>query len=323
MARALDMKPKSVKRKIERLNMAPGVPAKLGRPESIDADARWKIRSCYQQHFGQWGSEVLSWWVKREGIGCWVPDTIAKVIADLKPKPEKKRKPLRYEITEPMVMWSEDGAGFKDGKRKREAMILQDECARYKVHTRLAEGPASEQHVLEYLEEAFQTHGAPLILKQDNIAYQNTEAVQKLCNRHGVLLLNSPVHYPQYNGKKERSVRDIKGYIRALQRNDVGENLEEQLALAVHDLNVDRPRPVLGGHTAQEVFAHRQHRLPNRKQFLIRVQTKQLELEEKAVDRKEKEAARRRAVEQVLLHYDLIKWKGNVSANLKAKTATT
>lgn len=323
MAKALDMKPRSVRRKIARLNRAPSVPVKLGRPESIGADARWKIRSCYQQHFGQWGSGVLAWWVRREGIGRWAPETIAKVIEDMKPKPEKKRKPLRYEITEPMVMWSEDGAGFKDGKRKREAMILQDECARYKVHTRLAEGPATEQHVLEYLEEASQTHGAPLILKQDNIAYQNTEAIQKLCDRHGVLLLNSPTHYPQYNGKKERSVRDIKGYVRALQKNRVGENLEEQLALAVKDLNDDRPRPVLGGHTAWEVFTHRRRRLPDRKQFLIRVQTKQLELEEKATDRKEKQAARRRAVEQVLLHYGLIKWKGNVSANLNAKTATT
>ena len=323
MAKALDMKPKSVKRKIERLSMAPGVPVKLGRPESIDADARWKIRRCYQQHYGQWGSGVLAWWVQREGIGCWAPDTIAKVIEDLGAKPEKKRKPRRYEITEPMVMWSEDGAGFKAGKRKREAMILQDECARYKVHTRLAEGPATEQHVLEYLEEAFQTHGAPLILKQDNIAYQNTEAIQKLCDRHGVLLLNSPAYYPQYNGKKERSVRDIKGYVRALQRNGVGENLEQQLALAVKDLNDDRPRPVLDGHTAQEVFNHRRRRLPDRKQFLIRVQTKQLELEQKAKDRKEKDAARRRAVEQVLLHYNLFKWKGNVSANLNAYSVTT
>jgi transposase InsO family protein len=201
-------------------------------------------------------------------------------------------------------------------------MVLQDECSRYKVHTRLANGPASEKDVLIYLREAFEKHGAPLVLKQDNAAYQNTEAVQKLCEEYGVLILNSPPGYPPYNGKIERGMRDIKGYVRGLKRRNKGENLQQQIGLAIKDLNEDRPRPVLKGKTAKEVFEQRSIRLPSRKQFRIRVQTRQIELEEKARDRRELHAARRRAVQEVLLHYDLLKWKGDASTYLNAKRVT-
>jgi hypothetical protein len=183
-------------------------------------------------------------------------------------------------------------------------------------------GSASEKDVLFYLGEAFEKHGAPLVLKQDNAAYQNTEAVQKLCEEYGVIILNSPPGYPSYNEKIERGMRDIKGYVRGLKRRNKGENLQQQIGLAIKDLNEDRPRPVLRSKTAKEVFEQRSVRLPSRKRFQIRVQTRQIELEEKARNRRELQAARRRAIEEVLLHYDLMKWKGDASTYLNAKRAT-
>jgi hypothetical protein len=56
----------------------------------------------------------------------------------------------------------------------------------------------------------------------------------------------------------------------------------------------ERPRPVLNGMTAQEVFNQTPTRLPDRRQFKMEVQTKQLELEAQAGSRTEKNAARRR-----------------------------
>ncbi|MCP4196264.1 MAG: transposase family protein [Proteobacteria bacterium] len=297
-------------------------PARLGRPEVIPPAARIALRLCYEEHVHQWGPTVLACWAERERLGKLSAKTIDKVIHDLKPKREEKPRPDRYDITSPMVMWSEDGTGFKENHRKKELMVLQDECARYKVHTRLANGPASEKDVLIYLREAFEKHGAPLVLKQDNAAYQNTEAVQKLCEEYGVLILNSPPGYPPYNGKIERGMRDIKGYVRGLKRRNKGENLQQQIGLAIKDLNEDRPRPVLKGRTSKEVFEQRSIRLPSRKQFRIRVKTRQIELEEKARDRRELHAARRRAVKEVLLHYDLLKWKGDTSTYLNAKRVT-
>ena len=41
----------------------------------------------------------------------------------------------------------------------------------------------------------------------------------------GVTELTGPRHYPQYNGKKERSMRDIKSYERAMRRLDLEEHI--------------------------------------------------------------------------------------------------
>jgi len=313
----------SLSRRMLRMKVPKDEGRQKGRPEVIPQEARVKLRTCYAEHMGQWGPSVLACWARREGIGAWSSETIAKVIADLKPEPEQAQRPQKYEIAGPMVMWSEDGTGFVTNAQKKELMVLQDEYARFKVNTRLAEGPACEADVLSYLEEAFEKHGAPLVLKHDNAKYQNTDAVQKLCERFGVIILNSPPRYPAYNGRCERSMRDIKGYVRALSRHHRGKTLQERISLTIKDLNEERPRPVLGGRTAKEAFETLRMALPDRKQFQIRVRTRQIELEEKARDRNEKHAARRRAVEEVLSDYGLLKWKGDTSTDLNAETRTS
>ncbi|MCP4599026.1 MAG: hypothetical protein GY847_00525 [Proteobacteria bacterium] len=90
----------------------------------------------------------------------------------------------------------------------------------------------------------------------------------------------------------------------------------------MHDLNDERPRPVLKGMTAQEVFNQTRIRLPDRRGFKMEVQTRQLELEAAAGDRHEKNAARRKAVIQVLSQYKLINWRGDVSTYYPDQTGT-
>ncbi|MCP4602100.1 MAG: helix-turn-helix domain-containing protein, partial [Proteobacteria bacterium] len=153
-------------------------PKKRGRPESIPQAARWKLRECYKAHYCQWGPSVLREWAIREGLGRWNASTISKVIADLKPKPEKKAKPNRYEIAAPMVMWSEDGTQFKERGKKKELLVLQDECARYKINWELANGPANAVLVAEYLREAFEQYGAPLVLKHDGDSIFHEQCVR-------------------------------------------------------------------------------------------------------------------------------------------------
>ena len=128
--------------------------------------------------------------------------------------------------------------------------------------------------------------------------------------------------YPQYNGKKERSMRDIKSYENALRQNRVGDSLEKRIELTMTDLNDDRPRPMLAGKTAKEVFGHNRTRLPDRRRFKMEVETRQLELEANAGSRTEIQAARRRAVIEVLSRYELLNWKGNVSTNSQTQTGT-
>ena len=298
-------------------------PKKRGRPESIPPKARWKIRECYLAHYGEWGPRVLREWAIREGIGTWAAGTISRVIADLKPKPEPKRKPRRYEIAAPMVMWSEDGTKFKDKGKRKELLVLQDECARYKTNWKLSNGPANAATVVKYLREAFENHGAPLVLKHDGDSIFHEKCVRELLNEYCVIDLTSPPYYPQFNGKKERSMRDIKSYERALRKNRIGNSLENRIELTMKDLNYDRPRPVLNGMTAKEAFQHNHSRLPERRRFKMEVETRQLELETKAGSRHEIQAARRKAVIEVLSRYGLLNWRGDVSTYFRTQNVTS
>jgi len=322
MAEALGIRRESLRQWTKRREMPRSEPKKRGRKPSVDSEARWKIRERYLERLGEWGPSVLACWAEREGIGIFSPTTIGRVIEDMRPKKETKPKPRRYEIAAPMVMWSEDGAGFKERGRKKELLLLQDECARKKVGKRLVDGPARTRDVVEYLERAFEETGPPLVLKQDNGSPLNGEEVLDLCDRYGVVLLNSPPRYPGFNGKKERNFRDVRGFVRALKRHRVGRSLAQRIDLAIHDLDVERPRPVLGGRTATEVFEQDRRLLPDRRRFRLEVETRQRELEADAGTRTEIAAARRRAVTEVLSRHGLLIWKGDALTNFRAQIAT-
>jgi transposase InsO family protein len=61
------------------------------------------------------------------------------------------------------------------------------------------------------LSRLFTEHGPPLVLKLDNGSAFRCEQLQSLLERHGVLVLHSPVRTPQYNGSIEASVGVAKG----------------------------------------------------------------------------------------------------------------
>ena len=264
----------------------------------------------------------MAHWCRREQLGRWCASTVAKVIADLRDEPEEKPEPIRYEITASQVMWSEDGTGFKEKGRKRELLIAQDEHARFKVSWRVVDGPAREADVVSYMEEAFQRYGPPLVIKHDGDSIFHGERMRALLNQYEVLDLTGPRCYPQYNGKKERSIRDVKSYERALRRSRRRLTLRQRLDEAVHDLNEQRPRPVLGGRTAKEVFTQDTIELPDRRQFSKEVERTEKRLFAIARSRSEQRSARRRAIEEVLLRYSLMKESGDVSRNYEAGIRT-
>jgi transposase InsO family protein len=297
-------------------------PARAGRPEVIPSSARWKLRACYLRHYKQWGPRILREWSRRTGLGSWSATTIASVIADLRDMPADKPPPVRYEIVGSNVMWSEDGAGFKERGRKKEVVVAQDEHARFKVGHELVDGPADEAAVHRNLERAFAMYGAPLVLKHDGGSIFHGRRIQELLRKHQVTELTGPRHYPQYNGKKERSIRDIKSYERAMRRHGGPSTLRRRIDAAIHDLNQDRPRPVLGGRTACEAYRQDRIRLPDRGEFIAKVDRQERLLHRAATTRAEQDAARRRAVEQVLLGYGLMKEIGDVSHNFEAEART-
>lgn len=322
MAEILDLSVPSLQRWQRRRAVVTSEPAVLGRPKAIADAAVAKIRGCYQEHFGQWGPQVMALWCEREGVGNWSPSTIAAVIADLRDEPEKVAAPLRYEITASQVMWSEDGTGFKENGCKKELLILQDEHARFKVNHRLVPGPADEDDVVEYLREAFDRYGAPLVLKHDGGGIFHSDKMVRLLAEYQVLDLTGPRAWPRYNGKKERSIRDVKSYERAMRRHGVRGTLAHRLDRTVQDLNIDRPRPVLGGRTAAEVFAADRIELPDRRKFRKEVEIAERRWLAGARSRAEENSARRRAIEEVLWAYKFISLSGDVSRDYHAQMRT-
>jgi hypothetical protein len=298
------------------------VVVRASRPGVIPASACWKLRTCYLKHYKQWGPRVLRQWCRREGLGDWSATTIAAVIADLRDEPETKPPVRRYEIVGSNVMWSEDGTGFRDRGRKKELVVAQDEHARCKLAYALVDGPADEEAVYCNLEAAFARNGAPLVLKHDGGSIFHGRRIRALLDTHQVTELTGPRHYPQYNGKKERSMRDIKSFERAMRRHGERSSLTHRIDAAVRDLNEDRPRPMLGGRVAREVFEQDRLPLPNRRVFREEVNRTERELRNAAVTRAETDSARRRAVEGVLLAYGFMKEVADVSHNYQAAEGT-
>jgi transposase InsO family protein len=294
-----------------------------GRPEAIPLDIQMKIRTQYISRYKQWGPQVLADWTWRQGWGRYSAGTLARVIADLQPPPQPKEPPRRYAITAPQVMWSEDGTDFKEHGRKKEFLILQDECPRYKVNTRLVDGPATSRDVHAYLKEAFDEHDPPLVLKHDGSSIFHETAVEALLEEHHVISLTSPPHYPKFNGKMERTVRDVKSYERAMRPCNPDLALKERLEETVRDLNDERPRPMLGGRTAREVYEQDRIPLMDRERFYAEVLQLEQTLLGDAASRQQQRQARQQAVELVLLRHGYMKELADVSTYSRAKRATT
>jgi transposase InsO family protein len=323
MAQVMGVKTKSLDRQRLRLIRGPeGSGPPRGRSPSVPAEVRLKLRNCYVSHYKQWGPRTLACWAGREGLGNYSPGTISAIIADLKDRHPPREKPRRYEITASNVMWSEDGAGFREFGLKKELLLVQDECSRFKVNTRLANGPARADDVCDYLREAFERYGAPLVLKHDGGSIFHEEKVQKLLDEYDVVSLKSPARYPPFNGKMERSIRDLRGFERAMQKQEGMSGLKDRIVAAVHDLNEERPRPMLGGKTAHEAYENGKTTLPDRFSFRKIVQRVEEGLMAQSCTRKDRDDSRRKAVELVLWRQGFIKESTDVSTYFLSERVT-
>jgi len=94
--------------------------------------------------------------------------------------------------------------------------------------------------------------------------------------------------------------------------------LGQRIQAAIKDLNDDRPRPVLSGCTAAEVYLRDRIALPDRAQIKKEVEQTKATLMAQAASRDEHESAGRRAVEAVLSRYGYLEFRGTMSTNSQA-----
>jgi len=156
----------------------------------------------------------------------------------------------------PGLVWSLDDAKLaRFADHKLYLHQVQDLASRYKFTPWVGEQVLGET-VAVHLEQLFLQHGPPLVLKRDNGSNLNQQAVNEVLARYGVMPLNSPPHYPPYNGGMECAVRELKTPLREkiLAHGQSPESQVQAWAeVLAHDLN-HRSRDCLDGHIACRVF---------------------------------------------------------------------
>jgi transposase InsO family protein len=156
----------------------------------------------------------------------------------------------------PGLVWSLDDAELRSfAGYSLHLHQVQDLASRYKFTPLIARQVWGET-VAVHLEQLFLRHGPPLVLKRDNGSNLNHQAVDEVLARYLVIPLNSPPHYPPYNGGVEHAVRELKTPLveKILAHASIAESPVQLWAeVLAHDLN-HRSRPCLHGQVACQVF---------------------------------------------------------------------
>jgi len=149
----------------------------------------------------------------------------------------------------PGLAWSCDATEY--GDERHLVIPFQDLASRYRFRPLVTDRLDGRQ-IAAHLEGLFRQHGAPLLLKRDNGSPFNHHQVDELLARFGVLPLNSPPHFPQYNGGIEKGIRDFKAAL-ALRQSCSSDAFTLAVEVTAHELN-HHARRCLRGRTACAVF---------------------------------------------------------------------
>jgi transposase InsO family protein len=156
----------------------------------------------------------------------------------------------------PGLVWSLDNAELaRFARGKLHLHQVQDLASRYKFMPWVGERLLGET-VAGHLEQLFLRYGPPLVLKRDNGSNLNQQAVDALLARYRVIPLNSPPHYPPYNGGIECAMREMKTPLHQmiLASSPVLESQAQAWAeMLASELN-HNPRACLEGQIACSVF---------------------------------------------------------------------
>ena len=220
---------------------------------------------------------------------------------------EQRQAALRHVTWHvPGLVWSFDDAELVRGASPLLRLHqVQDLASRYKFPPWVGERILGEA-VAQRLEALFRQYGPPLVMKRDNGGNLNQQAVEEVLARHLVMPLNSPPHYPPYNGGMEHAVGELKGPLVAqlLAGGPIPPaEVQKWAELLAHELN-HRPRPSLQGEVACRVFqdaraALKPYTLRKRREFFeeINALTQMLRQAQRVCTQRQADTIRRLAVE--------------------------
>ena len=147
----------------------------------------------------------------------------------------------------PGMTWAMDATELGDVQLNQ----VQDLASRYKYEPFATDQLCGEQ-VAEQLERLIAIHGPPLILKRDRGSNLRHESVQAVLARHLIVPLDSPPHWPAYNGGIEYAQRELKALLAV--RYPQAQQLVACSNSAAQELN-HHPKPCLQGQTPCGVLA--------------------------------------------------------------------
>jgi Integrase core domain len=106
------------------------------------------------------------------------------------------------------AVWAIDGTWFDQpvGVNGRRALVVVELHSRRTLCVDSVRGERARA-VIACLQRLIAKHGAPLVLKADNGSAFIAKCLARLCRRHGITLMHSPVRRPQWNGTCEVSGR--------------------------------------------------------------------------------------------------------------------
>lgn len=181
---------------------------------------------------------------------------VAMARHDLHASHRQNLRCIRWNV--PNVAWSMDPCEYGERDARGAKVYLnqmQDLASRYKFIPMTGDVPCGEE-ISGYLAATFDRFGAPLFLKRDNGSNLSHAAVNNVLADHFVMPVNSPVHYPPYNGAIEEAQVELKNELSAKLAHKPccpREHLEAYASTVEHDLN-HRPRPCLNGNNACRVY---------------------------------------------------------------------
>lgn len=181
---------------------------------------------------------------------------VAMARHDLNTQHRQNQRRIHWNV--PNVAWSMDPCEYQQRDATGAKVYLnhmQDLASRYKFSPMVGDMPCGEE-ISGYLAATFNRYGAPLFLKRDNGSNLNHSAVNDVLADYFVLPVNSPVHYPPYNGAIEVAQTELKnGLARRLSYKPCcpRDHLEAYASTVEHDLN-HQPRPCLKDKNACQVY---------------------------------------------------------------------
>jgi len=207
------------------------------------------MKHCKHRSYGSSGVHArYRGRISRRNIDKVIKNERACVVSETK----KHQYKVQWHASD--VVWAVDDTEFirNNDNGKITFHQVRDLASRYIFPPMESKNVPDGESVAGNLEKLFKKHGAPLFLKRDNAGNFNNEFVDAVLAKYGVLPLNSPPAYPQYNGAEERGQGELKNTLKNMLDGTEGWSLDTIAPFvqnAAHELN-HYYRPCLGNQTA-------------------------------------------------------------------------